>query len=135
MTSMQTSPGQGGQPPNRAQLQELIGSMLDGHFHGDRGRVVEEHEPLQGFVPLLIRGRDSQCQGRKADGIVLFPYDIGGQQPENVPRRAGWSRYNGQHIDRRSPPRSLARQQPGTDDTAFAQSRGSPVTAMKQRGE
>jgi hypothetical protein len=27
MTSMPTSPGQGGQPPNRAQLQELIGSM------------------------------------------------------------------------------------------------------------
>jgi hypothetical protein len=27
MTSMQTSPGQGGPPPNRAQLQELIGSM------------------------------------------------------------------------------------------------------------
>jgi hypothetical protein len=30
MTSMQTSPGQGGQPPNRAQLQELIGSMCSG---------------------------------------------------------------------------------------------------------
>ena len=27
MTSLQTSPGQGGQPPHRAQLQELIGSM------------------------------------------------------------------------------------------------------------
>ena len=27
MTSMQTSPGQGGLPPNRAQLQDLIGSM------------------------------------------------------------------------------------------------------------
>src|SRR5262249_48979755 len=27
MTSMQTSPGQGGQPPNRAQIQDLIGSM------------------------------------------------------------------------------------------------------------
>ena len=27
MTSMPTSPGQGGPPPNRAQLQELIGSM------------------------------------------------------------------------------------------------------------
>ena len=27
MTSMQTNPGQGGRPANRAQLQELIGSM------------------------------------------------------------------------------------------------------------
>ena len=27
MTTIQTSPGQGGLPPNRAQLQELIGSM------------------------------------------------------------------------------------------------------------
>jgi hypothetical protein len=45
MTSMQTSPGQGGRPPNRAQLQELIGSMRVVGRDRTHSRTVFSHPP------------------------------------------------------------------------------------------
>ena len=45
------------------------------YFHRHRHGIVDEHEPLQGLMPLLVVRRGGEYQSRKARGMILLTED------------------------------------------------------------
>ena len=58
-----------------AEVIKIIGCEVHGHFHRDRDGVVDEHEALQRFMPLLVRGRRGEDESGQLGGVIYFSYD------------------------------------------------------------
>lgn len=54
----------------------LIGEEY-GYFHRNGNRVIDQHEALQGFMPLPVVWRCGQSESRESSRVVLFPLDRG----------------------------------------------------------
>ncbi len=61
--------------PLGAIVGDVLASEVNGYFNGDGDGVVDEHEALQGFVALFVRGGSGEREGRKPCCVVFFPGD------------------------------------------------------------
>ena len=59
--------------PAPAVVVHVLARKVYRYLHRHRYGIVDEHEPLQGLMTLLVIGGRGQCKSRQTSRMVLLP--------------------------------------------------------------